>query len=56
MFGLFRGKTEMEKLQDKYVKLMKEAHTLSTSNRGASDAKVAEADQIAREIDKLRVY
>ena len=31
MFGLFKKKSEVEKLQEKYEKLMKEAYQLSTS-------------------------
>ena len=53
MFGLFKKKTEKEKLQDKYAKLLKESHTLSTSNRKASDAKLAEAEQVMQSIERL---
>lgn len=53
MFGIFKKKTEKEKLQDKYAKLMKEAHTLSTSNRKLSDDKVYEAEQVLKQLEKL---
>ena len=53
MFGIFKKKTEKEKLQDKYAKLMKEAHALSTSNRKLSDDKVYEAEQVLKQMEKL---
>lgn len=53
MFGLFKKKTEKEKLQIEYKKLMKEAFELSKSNRSASDDKYAEADRIMKKIESL---
>lgn len=53
MFGLFKKKTEVEKLQDEYKKLMKEAFDLSKTNRSASDGKYAEADKIQKKIEAL---
>jgi hypothetical protein len=53
MLRLFRKKTETEKLNRKYDKLIKEGYELSTTNRKASDAKYAEAGQILKEIEKL---
>ncbi|NHF61057.1 Lacal_2735 family protein [Flavobacteriaceae bacterium TP-CH-4] len=53
MFGLFKKKSEMEVLQDKYKKLMQQAHQLSTSNRKLSDDKVFEAEEIMKQIVKL---
>ncbi len=53
MFGLFKKKTEKEKLELEYKKLMKEAFELSKSNRSASDDKYAEADQIMKKIETL---
>ncbi len=53
MFGLFKKKTEVEKLQEKYEKLMKEAFDLSKINRSESDSKYAAADDIQKQIDKL---
>ncbi|MEM1257985.1 MAG: Lacal_2735 family protein [Bacteroidota bacterium] len=51
--GWFKRKTEKQKLQDKYVKLMAEAHKLSTTNRKLSDEKVAEAEEVMKKIDAL---
>jgi len=53
MFGLFKKKSEKEKLQEKYSKLMEEAHSLSSSNRKLSDQKTFEAEEIMKQIDKL---
>lgn len=54
MFDFFKKKSQLDVLQDKYAKLMKEAHKLSTSNRTESDAKTAEAEEVAKIIDELR--
>lgn len=54
MFGLFKKKTEKEKLQDQYQKLLKESHRLSTVNRAESDKKAAEADEIGKRLDKMK--
>ncbi|EAP86880.1 Lacal_2735 family protein [Croceibacter atlanticus] len=53
MFGLFKKSTEKEKLQAKYAKLMEQAHKLSKSNRRASDAKVAEAEELLNKMENL---
>ena len=53
MFGLFKKKSEAEQLQDKYRKLMEEAHRLSTIDRSASDQKHAEANEVMKQIDEL---
>ncbi|GAB2490628.1 MULTISPECIES: Lacal_2735 family protein [Algoriphagus] len=53
MFGLFKKKTEKEKLQEAYKKLLSEAHKLSHSNRTAADKMMAEAEEIAKKIEKL---
>ncbi len=53
MFGLFKKKTEKEKLQKEYEKLLKEAHRLSTINRAKSDEMTARANAIADKMDKL---
>lgn len=52
--GLFKRKSKVEILQKKYEKLLKEAHTLSTMDRTASDKKVAEADLILKEMEELQ--
>lgn len=54
MFGLFRKKSEIDKLQELYAKLQKEAFELAHSNRKAGDAKMAEAEAIAKRIDLLK--
>ena len=53
MFGLFKKKSEKEKLQEQYKKLMAESHRLSTINRAESDKKAAEADEVARKMEAL---
>ena len=53
MFGLFKRKTETEKLQDRYKKLMAEWHDLSSIDRSASDAKYAEAHKVLDQLDEL---
>lgn len=54
MFGLFKKKSQIEILQEKYAKLMKEAYDLSRHNRTQSDQKYAEANLISEEIGKLK--
>ena len=54
MFGLFKKKSEVEKLDSQYKKLLGEAHKLSTTNRKLSDSKVAEADAILKQIGLLK--
>jgi hypothetical protein len=54
MFGLFKKKSEVEKLQEKHDKLLEEAFKLSKSNRKASDAKTAEANEIAQKIEAMK--
>lgn len=53
MFGIFKRKTEKEKLEVQYEKLLKESYKLSTINRTASDAKAAEANAILKKIETL---
>lgn len=53
MFGLFKKKTAIDKLNDQYEKLMAQSHTLSTSNRTESDKKFAEAQAVLKEIDAI---
>lgn len=54
MFGLFKKKSELDKLQDKYQKLLREAYNLSTSNRKLSDSKTAEAHEVLKQIESLQ--
>ena len=53
MFGLFKKKSEKEKLQETYAKMMADAHKLSHSNRTAADKLMAEAEEVAKQIDAL---
>ncbi len=53
MFGLFKKKSEKEKLQDQYKNLLKEAHQLSTTNRKMSDQKTFEAEEVMKQLEKL---
>jgi len=52
MFGLFKKKTKLEKLQIEYKALMKEAYHLSRINRTQSDQKYLEAEEVLKEIEK----
>jgi hypothetical protein len=54
MFGLFKKKTEEEKLQEEYEKLLKESFELSKINRSQSDAKAAEAEEVMKKLEQLR--
>jgi glutamine synthetase adenylyltransferase len=53
MFKLFKKKTESEKLNKQYKKLLEESYKLSTTNRKLSDTKFAEANEILNKIDLL---
>jgi hypothetical protein len=54
MFGLFKKKTEEERLQEKYKKLMEEGFKLQSINRSDSDQKYLEADALLKEIEALK--
>lgn len=53
MFKLFKKKSEKEKLEERYRKLLSEAHQLSTVNRKLSDEKTFEAEQVMQQIEAL---
>jgi hypothetical protein len=53
MFGLFKSKSQEDKLRAQYEKLMKESHQLSSSNRKASDQKAFEAEQVMKKLEAL---
>ena len=53
MFGIFKKKTEVEKLQIKYKALLKEAYDLSKINRSKSDQKIFEAEEVYKQIEIL---
>ena len=46
--------TTIEKLEEKFKKLMQEWHNLSTINRSASDQKYIEAQLVGEQINALR--
>jgi hypothetical protein len=54
MFGMFKKKSEAEKLQEKYKKVMAEGFKLQSINRSDSDQKYVEADAILKEIENLK--
>ena len=54
MFNLFKPKSQIDKLNAQYDKLIKEWHRLSTINRSESDKKYAEAQEILNEIELLK--
>ena len=53
MFGIFKKKTEVDKLQIKYKALLKEAYDLSKINRSKSDQKTFEAEEVYKQIEIL---
>lgn len=53
MFGLFKKKSEKERLAEEYKLLMEKAHKMSHSNRKAADKLIEEAEQVAQKIEKL---
>ncbi len=54
MFGLFKKKSEKDKLYEQYQKLSKEAHSLSSTDRKLSDQKVYEAEEFMKKLEKLK--
>lgn len=54
MFGLFKKADPVQKLLKKHKELLSESHRLSHSDRKTADAKFAEAEEIAKQIDELR--
>ena len=53
MINLFKKKSEKEKLQAQYAKLLEEAHKLGSSNRKLSDQKIFEAEEVMKQLEKL---
>ena len=53
MFKIFKKKSEVEVLDQLHKKTLKQAFTLSKSNRSAGDQKYAEADAILKKIEAL---
>lgn len=54
MFNIFKKKTEKEKLEKLYKKLLKEGYDLQSINRAASDQKYGEAQNILDKIEQLK--
>jgi len=54
MFGLFKNKSEEEKLYSKYKSLMEKWHQLSSINRSESDKVYGEAEAILIRIENLK--
>lgn len=54
MFGIFKKKTEIEKLEIKYKALLKEAYDLSKTNRSKSDQKTFGAEEVSKQIKILK--
>ncbi|CAN5532919.1 hypothetical protein BH23BAC1_BH23BAC1_50660 [soil metagenome] len=53
MFGLFKKSDKKDQLNRKYKALMKEYHQLSTQDRKAADMKMAEAEAVLTEMEKI---
>lgn len=53
MFGLFKKKTEKEKLMEQYKKLTTEAFQFSKINRRLSDQKTYEAEELMKQIENM---
>ena len=51
--GIFRKKTEADRLRKQYQRLMKEAYQFSRTDRKGSDMKYAEADAIMQRIQEI---
>lgn len=54
MFNLFKKKSELEKLEVQYKKLLDESYKLSHTNRKKSDQKSSEANEILNRIEKIK--
>ena len=54
MFGLFKKKSQLQKYQELYKKLMEDAYKLQSINRSDSDQKYLEADLILKKIESLQ--
>jgi len=54
MFGIFKKKTKIEKLEIKYKALLKEAYDMSKTSRSKSDQKTFEAEEVSKKIEILK--
>ena len=53
ILGFFKKKSELTTLLEKYNRLMKESHELSTTNRKESDKKFVDAQEVLVNIDRI---
>ena len=53
MFGLFKKKSEVEKLEDSYKKIIEEAYKLQSISRSDSDKKYLDADNLLKKIESI---
>lgn len=53
MFGIFKKKSEKQRLEEAYKRLLDESYQLSHRDRKASDAKALEAEELRKRIDAL---
>jgi hypothetical protein len=51
MFGLFKRKSKVVLLNEKYKKAMEESFNLSKTNRSLADKKYADADRILKQLE-----
>ncbi|TNJ42459.1 Lacal_2735 family protein [Tamlana fucoidanivorans] len=54
MFGFLKRQSKKQKLEKKFKQLMQEWHALSQIDRSESDKKFAEAQAIAKILNKLK--
>ena len=54
MFGIFGKKSEVDRLNSIYKKLLEESYKLSHTNRAASDRKAVEANDVLKKIESIR--
>ena len=54
MFGLFKKKSEKDKLEELYRKKKEQAFRMSRTNRKERDRMEKEANEILNKIDKLK--
>jgi len=50
----FLKKDPKKQLEKQYKELLAEAHRLSSTDRQASDAKAAEAEEVAKKLDAMK--
>jgi len=53
MFGLFKKKSERDKLEEQHDALIKKSYELSHTNRAESDKVQAQAQEVLKKIEAL---